>query len=192
MRTLMQDAAACAGVSVKTVSHVFHPTRPVAHETGERVLLAARKLNYYANAEARLLARGSSITLGLIISDIENLLFAELIKSIEIEALAHGKDVQLSTTNYGLSQARKAFRRVLENKVSEVAVMTSQLRPALINELVASGTPVVVLDGGGAGTHRSRPRMIIRQVPRRTFGASLSWGIDGSGSSLGRQTGFPR
>lgn len=155
----MQDVAAHAGVSVTTVSHVLNRTRPVAKETQERVLRTARELNYYTNASARLLARGSSNTLGLIISDIENPFFAELIKSFEIESLAHGMDVLLATTNYDPAQARKAVRRMLESKVSGVAVMTSQLGSSLIAELAASGTPVVLLDGGGAGPYRSSAKV---------------------------------
>jgi DNA-binding LacI/PurR family transcriptional regulator len=159
MRTLMQDVAARAGVSVTTVSHVLNRTRPVAQATAERVLCAARELSYYTNASARLLARGSSNTLGLIISDIENPFFAELIKSFELESLAQGREILLSTTSYDPSQAHKAVRRMLESKVGGVAVMTSQLGPELINELVASGTPVVLLDGGAAGPYRSSAKV---------------------------------
>ncbi len=151
----MQDVAARAGVSLTTVSHVLNRTRPVAKETQERVLRTARELNYYANASARLLASGSSNTLGLIISDIENPFFAELIKSFEMECLAHGMEVLLSTTNYDPAQGRKAVRRMLESKVGGVAVMTSQLGEGLLGELVASGTPVVLLDGGGPGPYKS-------------------------------------
>lgn len=159
MPTLMQDVAARAGVSVTTVSHVLNHTRPVASETGERVLRAARELNYYTNASARLLARGSSDTFGLVISDIENPFFAELIKSFEIACLAQGMEVLLSTTNYDPAQARKVVRRMIESKVSGVAVMTSQLGSELIDELVASGTPVVVLDGSGAGPGHSSAKV---------------------------------
>jgi DNA-binding LacI/PurR family transcriptional regulator len=155
----MQDVAAHAGVSVTTVSHVLNRTRPVAKETQERVLRTARELNYYTNASARLLARGSSDTLGLIISDIENPFFAELIKSFEIECLAHGMDVLLATTNYDPVQARKAVRRMLESKVSGVAVMTSQLGSSLIAELAVSGTSVVLLDGDSAGSYRSSAKV---------------------------------
>lgn len=155
----MQDVAARAGVSVTTVSHVLNRTRPVAKETGERVLRAARELNYYTNASARLLARGSSDTFGLIISDIENPFFAELIKSFEIACLDQGMEVLLSTTNYDPEQARRAVRRMIESKVSGVAVMTSQLGSELIDELGASGTPVVLLDGSGAGPGRSSAKV---------------------------------
>ncbi len=144
--SLMQDVAARAGVSVTTVSHVLNATRPVAHDTRDRVLNAARELNYYKNASARLLARGRSDAFGLIISDIENPFFAELIKAFEIACLEQGMTTLLSTTNYDTEQAGKAVRRMIESKVAGVAVMTSQLDSDLIDELIGSSTPVVLLD----------------------------------------------
>lgn len=158
MSTSMQDVARRAGVSVTTVSHVLNNTRPVAERTRERVLNASRELKYYKNASARLLARGRSDSFGLIISDIENPFFAELIKSFEIACLEKSLEVLLCTTNYDLAQARSAVRRMMENKVTGVAAMTSQLDSDLIAELVAGGIPVVQLDGGPA----KRGRSIVR------------------------------
>lgn len=143
----MQDVAERAGVSVTTVSHVLNNTRPVAVQTRHRVLSATRDLKYYKNTSARLLARGRSDSFGLIISDIENPFFAELIKSFEISCIDRNMEVVLCTTNYDSAQASKAVRRMIENKVTGVAVMTSQLDAELIAELVAGDIPTVVLEG---------------------------------------------
>ncbi len=83
MSVLMSDVARKSGVSITTVSHVLNETRPVAEKTRERVLRAAAELNYYKNTSARLLVRGRSDLLGLIISDVENPFYPELIKSFE-------------------------------------------------------------------------------------------------------------
>lgn len=146
MPVLMNDVAALAGVSVTTVSHVLNGTRVVAPDTRQRVLDAVRDLNYYTNASARLLARGRSDIFGLIISDIENPFFPELIKSFERACLEVNLEVILCTTNYDDRQARSAVRRMIESKVQGVAVMTSQLNAARLDELTASDTPVALLD----------------------------------------------
>ena len=159
MPSQMQDVAVRAGVSVTTVSHVLNGTRAVAQATRERVLAAAHELNYYKNSSARLLARGRSDCYGLLISDIENPFFPELIKSFEIACLESGMEVLLATTNYDTAQARKAVGRMIESKVSGVAVMTSQLDRELIEELVTNGTPMVRLDGGKPGHGRSTVSM---------------------------------
>lgn len=148
MQIRMSDVAKRARVSVTTVSHAINSTRPVAEETRERILRAARELNYYRNASARLLVRGQGDSFGLIISDIENPFFPELIKAFQSAARESGFDVLLCTTNYDSEEARKAIQRMMENRVLGVALMTSQFDAALIDELVNNGTPAVRLDSG--------------------------------------------
>lgn len=125
MPSRMRDVAKQAGVSVATVSHVLNNTRPVFAATRGRVLEAIRELNYFPNAHARRLARGGSDFFGLIISDIEKPFFPEIIKSFETAALERGFDVLLYATNYNPERARAAVRKMIENKVRGVAVMTS-------------------------------------------------------------------
>lgn len=148
MQIRMSDVAKRARVSVTTVSHAINSTRPVAEETRDRILRAARELNYYRNASARLLVRGQGDSFGLIISDIENPFFPELIKAFQSAARESGFDVLLCTTNYDSEEARKAVQRMMENRVLGVALMTSQFDAALIEELVNNGTPAVRLDSG--------------------------------------------
>jgi len=142
----MSDVARKAGVSVTTVSHVINETRPVARYTRDRVLSAVRELSYYKNASARLLVRGESNSFGLIISDIENPFFPELIKSFEQACLSRGMETILCTTNYARDQAQKAVRRMLESRVRGVAIMTSQLDSDLLAQLAGNHLPLVLLD----------------------------------------------
>ncbi len=155
----MKDVAKRAGVSVTTVSHVLNGTRFVAEATRERVLQGMQELGYYKNASARLLARGRSDSFGLIISDIENPFFPELIKAFEVAALNKGLDVILGTTNYDPLQARRAVGRMIENKVRGVAVMTTQLDAPFIDDLIANEIPVVLLDSGPKRRWRSNVRI---------------------------------
>jgi LacI family transcriptional regulator len=155
----MLDVARRAGVSIGTVSHLVNNTRPVAPETRERVLEAIRDLGYYKNAIGRRLARGRSDSFGLIISDIENPFFGELISSFESSSQERGFDVLLCMTAYEPERARKAVERMIENKVQGVAVMTSQLETALVDALVERDIPVVRLDAGPVGRARSNVRV---------------------------------
>lgn len=142
----MRDVARRCGVSETTVSHVVNHTRFVAPETRRRVLAAMRELDYLGNAHARRLARGRSNFLGLIISDIENPFFPGLIKGFEGAALERGFDLLLCTTNYDPDRTRAAFRKMVENKVPGVAVMTSQVDPALAEILASHRVASVFLD----------------------------------------------
>ena len=144
----MTDVAKRARVSVTTVSHAINNTRPVAEETRNRILRIASELNYYRNASARLLVRGRGNSFGLIISDIENPFYPELIKAFQTAAHDRGFDILLCTTNYDSEDTRKAVQRMMENRVLGVALMTSQFDAALTAELIRSETPVVRLDSG--------------------------------------------
>jgi LacI family transcriptional regulator len=144
----MNDVARLAGVSATTVSHVLNKTRRVAPDTRRRVLEAIAKLNYYKDAHARRLARGRSDSLGLIVSDIANPFFPELIKAFEDAALEKGFDILLCNTNYQPERTHAAVRKMIENKVPGVAVMTSELGATLAKDLASNDVAVVFLDLG--------------------------------------------
>ncbi len=163
MGSRMKDVADRVGVSVTTVSHVMNKTRYVAPETRRRVLDAIRELNYYKNAHARRLARGRSDFLGLMISDIENPVFPELIKSFETAAAERGFDLLLCTTNYDPDRTRAVVRKMIENKVPGVAVMTSGVGMEVAGELAAHQVAVVFLDLGPARKYISNIRVNYAQ-----------------------------
>ncbi len=146
MPVLMVDVAKRAGVSVTTVSHVMNETRDIAPETRERVFAAIKELRYYKNTSARLLVRGKSDIVGLIISDIENPFLPPLVKSFERACAAAGLELFLGMTNYEPRKAEVAVRRMIESRVRGVAVMTSQIDGRLVDSLIQADVPVVALD----------------------------------------------
>ncbi|HKP73207.1 MAG TPA: LacI family DNA-binding transcriptional regulator [Pyrinomonadaceae bacterium] len=147
----IKDVAREAGVSTATVSHVINKTRYVRDATRERVLRAIERCGYYPNAHARSLASGRSNTLGLIISDISNPFFPELVKAIETAAFERGYDLILSNTNYDAARTSNYMQRLIERQVAGVALMTSELDTSLIDELARRRVCVVFLDLGSAG-----------------------------------------
>lgn len=151
----IKDVAERAGVSKATVSRVFNNAQYIAPETRGRVLEVARQLNYYRNAHARQLARGRSDFFGLLISDIENPVFPQLIKSFETSAAEKGYDLLLCTTNYDPERTQAVIRKMIENRVRGVAVMTSGVQPEVAEELAAHGVAVVFLDLGPAKNYIS-------------------------------------
>ena len=148
----IKDVAREAGVSTATVSHVINNTRFVSDETRGKVLRAIEKCNYYPNEQARSLASGRSQMLGVLVSDISNPFFPELVKSIESAAFEHGYDVMLLNTDYDAARTLHYVRRIIQRKVAGVALMTSELDAALIDELARCRIAVVFLDLGTKGT----------------------------------------
>lgn len=151
----IKDVAREAGVSTATVSHVINNTKYVTDVTRERVLRAIKSCNYYANAHARTLASGRSNIIGLLVSDISNPFFPELVKSIEDAAFECGYNVILVNTNYDAKRAADYVRRLIELNVAGVALMTTELDSKLIDELAARKVPVVFHNVGTTGKHMS-------------------------------------
>ena len=143
----IREVAEHAGVSKSTVSRVLNRSALVDPDTRRRVLEAAQRLNYYRSASARHLARGGkSDFFGLLISDIENPVFPEMIKGFETAAAAMGYGLFLCTTNYSSDRAESAVRKMIENGVRGVAVMTSSLSEEIALPLAARDIGVVMVD----------------------------------------------
>lgn len=151
----IKDVAHEAGVSTATVSHVINETKFVSEETRHKVLQAIEKLNFYPNAHARTLASGRSNIIGLLVSDISNPFFPELVKSIEAAAFERGYNVILFNTNYDAKRTTDYVRRLIELKVAGVALMTAELDAGLIDELQKKEVRVVFNDLGVVSEHMS-------------------------------------
>jgi LacI family transcriptional regulator len=93
----LRDVARRAEVDPSTVSRVLRddPSQQVRPETRERILVAARELNYRPNALARGLRTRRTDTLGLIIPSLDNLGFSEVTSGIQAAAAAAGKLVMV-------------------------------------------------------------------------------------------------
>jgi DNA-binding LacI/PurR family transcriptional regulator len=146
MGLTIRDVAREAGVSTATVSNVLNKTGKVGRRTHLLVLSAVKRLGYVPDVHARHLASRVSRTLGIIVSDIENPFFPEVIKSFETRARHLGYDAILSDTNYDPRRTREAADRMMEHKVRGVAIMTSEIGLRLIHELARRRIAVTFLD----------------------------------------------
>jgi len=155
----LKDVAELAGVSTATVSHVINKTRFVGENTKRKVLEAIESTGYTPNAYARNLASGSSRTLGLIISDITNPFFPDLIKSIQERALEPGYEVIIANTDYDSEHDAPCVQRLLELRVSGIMVMTTEKNDAAAKRLHQSAVPTVFLDIGKVGPQVSNIRV---------------------------------
>ncbi|MHB8502263.1 MAG: LacI family DNA-binding transcriptional regulator [Candidatus Acidiferrales bacterium] len=146
MTLTIRDVAKAAGVSTATVSNVLNKTGKVGPGTHRQVLSTVKRLGYFPNAHARHLASRDSHTLGIIVSDIVNPFFPEVIKSFETRARQLGYDAILSDTNYDPRRTREAAERMMEHNVRGVAIMTSEISSRLIKELERRKIAVTFLD----------------------------------------------
>jgi DNA-binding LacI/PurR family transcriptional regulator len=159
MGLTIRDVAKAAGVSTATVSNVLNKTGKVGRRTHLLVLSTVKRLGYFPNVHARHLASRESRTLGIIVSDIENPFFPEVIKSFETRAQELGYDAILSDTNYDPRKTRKAAERMMEHNVRGVAVMTSEISLRLIHELARRRIAVTFLDLAPVRSYMSNLRI---------------------------------
>lgn len=146
MTVTIRDVAKEAGVSTATVSNVLNKTGKVGTGTNRVVLSAVRRLGYVPDLHAQHLASRDRRTLGIIVSDIENPFFPEVIKGFEARAQQLGYDAILSDTNYDPRRTRRAAERMMQHKVRGVAIMTSEISLRLIHELARRKIAVTFLD----------------------------------------------
>ena len=147
----IREVADRAGVSVATVSNVLNQTKKTRPETRERVLAAVRELGYVQNAAARQLAVGRGSILGIVISDIRNPFFPEIVTAFQDQAIEHNIDLVLMNTNYEVERTRSAILRLLALRVPGVAVLTSQIEKSVIKTLASHDIPAVYIELGRAG-----------------------------------------
>jgi DNA-binding LacI/PurR family transcriptional regulator len=144
----IREVARLAKVSTATVSRTINGSDKVTPATKERVQRAIEELGFYPNTWARALGSGRSNLYGLIISDITNPFFPELVKSFEDIAVQNGQEVLVANTNYDPARMELCVRRMLQRKVDGVAIMTSEMEGRLITQFQSRDIPLVFLDTG--------------------------------------------
>jgi DNA-binding LacI/PurR family transcriptional regulator len=149
--TTIKDVARRAGVGIATVSRTLHGSSQVSPETAARVLEVVEELGYRPNTTAQSLVSGRSHMLGLVVSDITNPFFPELIKGFEDVALQNGYDVFVASTNYDPERTALCVRRMIERKVDGVAIMTSEVDLSHKDTFAQRKVPLVFLDVGRVG-----------------------------------------
>ena len=147
----IRDVARHARVSIATVSRTINRIPTVDRQLAERVWKAIEELNYFPNTQARALVSGRTRLLGLLVSEITNPLFPELIEGFEEIAVAHGYEILIGSTSYDLARMATCIRRMLERQVEGVAIMTFGIEQPLLEELSSRDIPMVFVDTGPPG-----------------------------------------
>ena len=149
------EIAKRASVSTATVSRTINQSGPVKPATARKIWRVIAELDYYPNSHARALVSGRSRLLGLIVSDITNPFFSELIRAFESRAAQQQYDLLITSTDYHTQRMTATLRRMLERKVDGVALMTSEMDLGLIRDLSRRGVPMVFMDVGQMGPRMS-------------------------------------
>jgi len=113
--TTIKDIAKAADVSIATVSMVLNNSPRISKKTRDKVLETAKRLDYIPSFAAKTLKTNKSKTISVIVGDIVNPFFPELIKGVEASARSHGYSVMI----YDMSVGEDAFYMELNKSISQ-------------------------------------------------------------------------
>lgn len=143
-RPTIIDVAERAGVSKSLVSLVMRGAPNVSQEKRQRVLAVAAQLGYRPNAVARSLVRRRTNFIGVLLSDLHNPFFAEVIDGIQAEAAAYGYRTLIGTGDrVELSEAR-ALETMLELR-AEALILASPVLPMRTIAAASGELPTVLV-----------------------------------------------
>jgi LacI family transcriptional regulator len=142
----IREVAAAASVSLATASRVLNNVSTVDPKLRKRVLAAIEALDYVPNRQASSLVSGRSRMFGVIISDITNPFFPELIQGFEARAISIGYEALIGSTNYDPKSMELCIERMLARNVEGVAVMTFGIEAPLLERFAVHRIPMVFID----------------------------------------------
>jgi DNA-binding LacI/PurR family transcriptional regulator len=141
------DVAAHAGVSKSVVSRVMRADPAVSPARREAVLVAAHALGYRPNAVARSLVLRRSFNVGVIISDLHNLFFAEILDGIAAAAAACGYKVLITAGNLDQTAESGALETLLQLRTDGIILAGSRLSPAAVRA-ASRAVPIALVTTG--------------------------------------------
>ena len=145
-RVTINDVAEHANVSKATVSHVINNTRFVSEETRHRVMQVISELGYQPSMAARSLTTHRTGTIGIIVSDIANNFFADILKGIEDVFLPKNISLIICNTDEILEREDQYIDLLLRQRVDGIIAAATSQKWDVLQKAEALHTPLVVVD----------------------------------------------
>lgn len=142
----VKDVAAAAGVSVGTVSNVLNQPERVSARTIERVQSVIQELGFVRNDAARQLRAGRSRSIGLVVPDIGNPFFAEVVRGAEDRAADAGMTVLLGNSDERDERQVAHLELFQEQRVNGVLLTPASDDLSAVHRFAAGGMPVILVD----------------------------------------------
>lgn len=148
-----QDGIAkLANVSVATVSRTINRVPTVDPALARRVWKVIKQVGYYPNTHARALVSGRSRSFGLIVSEIINPFFPEIVQTFTRLSVEHNYEVLLSSLPEDSRMLESAARQMIERRVDGVAILTFGREELLVGVFKSCNIPVFLVDEDSPGT----------------------------------------
>jgi len=146
MRTNIKEIAERTGVSIATVSRVMNNKGPVRDDTRRRILQMAKELNYKPNPFARGLSRKQTDTIGVILPELNDEFFMEIIHGIDEEAHRNNRYLMVSSSHSERNDMETIIEFMSSGRVDGVILMAPTMQQDIYEIISKSKRPVVLLN----------------------------------------------
>lgn len=144
MTVTIYDVAREAGVSMATVSRVVNNNPNVKPQTRKKVFEAIERLGYRPNAVARGLASKKTTTVGVVIPDISNAIFAEVARGIEDIANMYHYNIILCNADKRKEKEIRVINTLLEKQVDGLLFMGGVVTDEHLQAFQTATVPIVL------------------------------------------------
>ena len=143
-RVTERDVARAAGVSASTVSRILNGTARVAEDKRAAVESAISRLGFRPDHAARSLKTGTTMTVGVLVQDVESPFFARLLHGIESSLQGSGYVPMIVSGHWDPAQEEERVRLLMDRRIDGLVVLAGRLSDARLAEF-ARHQPTVVL-----------------------------------------------
>lgn len=143
----IRDVAEAADVSVATVSNYINKTKPIRRDKAERIAAAIRTLGYVPNLMARTLRRRTGNTIGVLLPNVQDQYYVQLLQGIEQYCTGRNYFVSLGISGESAEQEKKYLAHFCENQAAGmICVSCMPQKPEGLRRIAAGGTPLICID----------------------------------------------
>lgn len=145
MSVTIKDIARICGVSVGTVDRALRNRPGISPQTRERVLATADKHGYKPNMLARSLKVRRTFEIGLIVHDLENEFFSQLVNSVQETAWEKGLFIQVAVSRRDPGRERLALEHMAGRNVDGIILFPTSIEPGFDRFLKGLDRPIVTI-----------------------------------------------
>ncbi|HSB66784.1 MAG TPA: LacI family DNA-binding transcriptional regulator [Anaerolineales bacterium] len=149
MPTSIKDIAKLAGVSHTTVSRALHDSPLISAQTKKRIQAISTQIGYHPSVAARSLKTNRSQVLGVIVSNIADPFFSEILQGIDDVAQSNGYSLFIAAAQHDSIKEHAILQTMREHRVDGVILCSPQLTSEQAKQLQSFEIPIVAINNQG-------------------------------------------
>jgi DNA-binding LacI/PurR family transcriptional regulator len=154
MPVTIKDIARKAGVAHTTVSRALRGSSLISSQTTQRIRRISAEMGYRPSAAARTLKTNRSQALGVIIRNVDDPFFSEILQGIEEVAQANGYSLFMAAAQRDHEQEQTIVQDMVERRVDGIIICSTPVSTEQSRQLTSFGVPIVMVNNQAAEAYR--------------------------------------